>query len=125
MVSALGGPADFVERAAKYLPQAPVQRAVLAERGGWVAAMATRDIGLLVIELGGGRRVASDRIDHRVGLSGVLGVARRVEAGDVLATVHAADEPDAAMACRRLQQSIGIVDRPVAVHGVVLSRVDG
>ena len=42
-------------------------------------AKATRDIGLAVVELGGGRRRASDRIDHRVGFSDVrlAGPARR------------------------------------------------
>ena len=79
MVAALGGPTDFCERAAHYLPTAPVQQPVLARQAGWVCAMATRDIGLAVIELGGGRRRASDRIDHRVGFSDFvsLGSARR------------------------------------------------
>ncbi len=38
MVAALGGPADFCERAAHYLPTAPVQQAVLARHAGWVCA---------------------------------------------------------------------------------------
>ena len=36
MVAALGGPADFCERAAHYLPAAPVQRDVPALQAGWV-----------------------------------------------------------------------------------------
>ncbi|HWH82773.1 MAG TPA: thymidine phosphorylase, partial [Burkholderiaceae bacterium] len=46
MVAALGGPADFVERPQHYLAAAPVQRALRAPRAGWVAAHATREIGL-------------------------------------------------------------------------------
>jgi len=51
--------------------------------------MATREIGLLVIELGGGLRQAADAIDHRVGFSEVVALGTRVRAGDPLAVVHA------------------------------------
>ncbi len=119
MVAALGGPADFVERAADYLPMATVRRAVVAARSGWVHAVATRDIGLLVIELGGGRRQASDTIDHRVGFTDVVGLGARVEAGDQLAMVHAADEAAAEMAGERLTTLIEVVDQPPAVVGAV------
>jgi thymidine phosphorylase len=54
--------------------------------------MATREIGLQVIALGGGRRVASDAVDARVGFSQVAQRGQRVEAGDVLAWVHASNE---------------------------------
>ena len=121
MVAALGGPIDFVERAAAYLPTAKVQRALCATRGGWVGGMATREIGLLVVELGGGRRRASDAVDPRVGLGEVAAVGRRVEAGDLLARVHAADEASAAAACKKLATLIDMVDvapptRPVLVE---------
>jgi thymidine phosphorylase len=108
MVAALGGPADFCERAASYLPCAPVQRDVPALQAGWVQAKATRDIGLAVVELGGGRRRASDRIDHRVGFSGVVSLGQRIERGQPLARVHAADAAAASAAMARLQECIRI-----------------
>lgn len=58
MVAGLGGPVDLVEHPARYLPAAPAQQVVLAPRTGYLSRMATRDIGLLVLSLGGGRRVA-------------------------------------------------------------------
>src|SRR5258706_8616084 len=45
MVSALGGESDFIERAARRLPAAPVQRALLAPRAGWIHRVATRELG--------------------------------------------------------------------------------
>ena len=68
MVSALGGAGDFVAQAATRLPSAPVERALPAPRSGWVQRVATRDIGLASIELGGGRHKAEDTVDPRVGL---------------------------------------------------------
>ena len=86
MVAALGGPADLLERPAKHLPAAPVVRAV--RRDGPVSGIATREIGLAVIGLGGGRTRPEDGIDPRVGFTDL---ARPGEAGDLLGVVHAAD----------------------------------
>jgi len=123
MVAALGGPVDFVERADAYLPIAPVRRAVLATRSGHVCGTATREIGLLVVELGGGRRQASDAVDHRVGLSEVIALGRRIEVGEPLAVVHAADEASAAAACARLAGLIEIGEIASPIAPVLISRV--
>lgn len=69
MICALGGPADFADRPNHYLPHAPVQLPVTAPRSGWISGMATRDIGLAVVELGSGRRKASDTVDASVGFT--------------------------------------------------------
>ena len=92
MVAALGGPADFVERADSILPSAPVQLALEAPRAGWVHAVATREIGLACIELDGGRHMESDVIDPRVGFTQVAAPGDRVEKGAPLAIIHAASE---------------------------------
>ncbi|MEP6970908.1 MAG: thymidine phosphorylase, partial [Betaproteobacteria bacterium] len=124
MVAALGGPADFVERPAQYLVAAPVSCPVPAARDGWICQVATRDIGLLVIELGGGRRQAADRIDHRVGFSEVQGIGVRVRSGDPLAIVHAADDSAAQLAAGKLAQLITLSDAPTAEQRGLITRLD-
>src|SRR5258708_11766142 len=62
MVSALGGESDFAEHAAARLPAAPVQRPLLAARSGWVHRVATPDLGLACIELGGGPHPPQDTV---------------------------------------------------------------
>ncbi len=123
MVAALGGPTDLCERAPQILPAAPVQRDVPALHAGWVHAKATRDIGLAVVELGGGRRRASDAVDHRVGFSDVVSLGQRVERGEPLARVHAADEAAAAAALARLQQCIRIGDAPPPPAPLLIARL--
>jgi len=108
MVTALGGPADFVERPTHYLASAPVTLAVPAPRSGFVSSMATRDIGLAVVELGGGRRLASDTVDPRVGFSDVVQIGQAVQAGEPLAMVHAADDASAERARQSLLTLIHI-----------------
>ncbi len=92
MVSALGGPADFIENCDRHLPKAPIIRVVHAAKSGQVTSIDTRALGLAVIELGGGRRVAADKIDHAVGLTGLAGKAAKVDKSTPLAIIHARDE---------------------------------
>jgi len=95
MVTALGGPADFVERWRDRLPAAPVQRQVTASESGHVAAIDGEALGLAVVTLGGGRRVGGDRINPAVGLWGLVPLGAAVAPGDPLAVIHAASEADA------------------------------
>ncbi|MBT3068404.1 thymidine phosphorylase [Rhodoferax sp. U11-2br] len=110
MVAALGGPADFVDRPTHYLASAPVTLAVPAPRSGFVTSMATRDIGLAVVELGGGRRLASDTVDPRVGFTDFAQIGQAAQAGEPLALVHAADVASAERARASLLSLIHIGD---------------
>jgi thymidine phosphorylase len=123
MVAALGGPADFAERPAHYLPVAPVQLPVAAPRSGFVTRMATRDIGLAVVELGGGRRKATDTVDARVGFTQFVQVGQAVQACEPLAVVHAADQASAERAKQALLTFIDIGDAPVVPSPVLASRI--
>lgn len=95
MVVALGGPSDLLENPDKYLVDAPVVVDCTATESGTVAGMQTRDIGLAVVELGGGRHRAEDTIDHSVGLSHICCIGDKVDQGDVLCRVHAKTREDA------------------------------
>jgi thymidine phosphorylase len=124
MIFALGGPADLVDQPHHYLAAAPVQRVIPAARSGWVTGMATRDIGLLIVELGGGRRKASDHIDARVGFSQFAQIGQPVQAGEPLAVVHAADKAAADHARAALLTLIEISDEPISLAPVMVQRVD-
>ena len=112
MVSLLGGPNDLLENADKYLRRAPVIKALLASRTGFVATIDTRNVGLAVVALGGGRMRAADTIDADVGLTDIVSIGQRVVVGEVLATVHARTEASANGALQALEQAIIISDAP-------------
>ena len=86
--------------------------------------MATRDIGLIVVELGGGRRRAQDAIDPSVGLTAMVNVGQQVMRGEPLAYVHAADPEAAARAAGHLAQAIEIGAVRPSSTPVVITRVD-
>ena len=112
MVAALGGPTDLLERPQAYLPQAPVQRPVLAVGDGYVAALDVRALGQAVVDLGGGRTHPGQALDHAVGLAAVVGRGGRIEPGQPLAIVHARCEADAQVAVDAVRRAYTIEAAP-------------
>jgi len=123
MVAELGGPSDFVERPNNYLPTAPVTLEVFAQRDGVVVGVATRDLGMCVVRLGGGRTNAGQGIDHAVGLAEVAGIGDAVSAERPLAVVHARDEAAAARAAAGLLAAFEVGDADPDVGSVVYERI--
>ena len=108
MCVALGGPADFVRDSAKYLPKAPVTRAVHA--AGYLQAVDVRAVGNAIIELGGGRREVGQVLDLSVGFSAAAPIGTKLDKNRPLAIVHAASESDAGNAGNRLLAACTIGD---------------
>lgn len=125
MVAALGGPHDLVERSAHHLPAAPHVRVVTAEAAGFVTGVATRDLGLAVIGLGGGRTRPQDAIDPSVGLTGLRRAGARIECGEPLATIHARDAGSADRAEAVLRAAYRIGDAAPAETPAILERIAG
>jgi pyrimidine-nucleoside phosphorylase len=114
-IAAQGGDADEAA-----LAQAPVVREVLADRAGAVARLGAVRIGNAALHLGAGRRTKADTIDHAVGI-----VCRRkrgdaVEAGEVLAEVHARDEATAETAAHEVAAAYELADSAPPTHSVLL-----
>jgi thymidine phosphorylase len=100
MTSALGGPADFVENYAQYMPNAPIVRDVHAD--GVLVAVDTRAVGNAIIELGGGRHEVGEKLDLSVGFTNVAPIGTLLDSNRPLAVVHAATAEDADIAEKNL-----------------------
>jgi thymidine phosphorylase len=109
MVVGLGGPSDILEHPEKHLAQAPVIRPCHAEESGIVRVMDTRAIGMAVVALGGGRTRPGDGIDHRVGLTQIVGLGEELGPDHPIALVHAADEASAEAAMKTLRRAVRLV----------------
>lgn len=120
MVSALGGPADLVENPARHCLAAPVIRPVRSPPGGIVSRIETREIGLAVIGLGGGRTRPQDEIDPAVGFSAL---ARPGDAADLLGVVHARSEADADAAEAALREAYIVGPETPAVGPEIRARI--
>ena len=123
MVQILGGPGDFLDRPERHLRQAPIEIPVLAERDGWIAGCDARDIGLLVIDLGGGRRHPADLVDHRVGFDRLLPIGSQITSGDMIAMVHAADRESGERAAAAIAANYRIADEAPELRPIIVSRI--
>jgi thymidine phosphorylase len=83
-----------------------------APRSGWIAALDAREVGLASVELGAGRSRVGQAIDPAVGFEVEARPGDRVEEGQPLVRVHAADEGDLEGARRRLERAVRITDEP-------------
>jgi thymidine phosphorylase len=125
MVAALGGPADLLEAPERHLPRAPVAAAALAGREGFVTAVDVRAVGMVVVELGGGRHFEAEGIDHAVGLSEVAAPGEHVGVDDrPLAIVHARDPDAAQRAAARLSEAFTIGDAAPEETPIVHERLE-
>ncbi|MEH0666701.1 thymidine phosphorylase [Vibrio scophthalmi] len=108
MVAGLGGPADFVENYDQYLEKADIIKPVYAQESGVVSAMDTRAIGMAVVAMGGGRRVASDKIDYAVGFDQFIRLGEIASSEQPLAVIHARNEAQWEEAAQALRSAIKI-----------------
>jgi pyrimidine-nucleoside phosphorylase len=102
------------------LPVAPVLREVIAPRAGYVRRLGATAVGVAALHLGAGRASKEDEIDHAVGVVCHRKRGEAVEDGEVLAEVHAHDEPSAAAAVEEALAAYEIGDEAPAAHPLVL-----
>ncbi|OJD30573.1 thymidine phosphorylase [Diplodia corticola] len=124
MVEALGGPADFMDDPAKYLPKAPVVVQVFADQDGVVEDVDTRSVGLAVVALGGGRRRPQDDVDPAVGFTKLAFPGEQVGTeSKPIGVVHAQSEQQAKDAATALKAAYRIGAKAKAEREVVLMRL--
>ncbi len=122
MVAAQGGDVAVVEASSK-LPQAAISREVKATATGYVADLDADALGRTVLKLGAGRQVASDSVDHGVGISELVERGSAVTPGMPLARIHAADEEAWQQAAREVLEAITLAEEPPEALPLVLQRI--
>ena len=80
------------------LPAAPVVRQVAAPESGYVHELRAREVAITAMELGAGRELAGEPVDHAVGVVCLRKRGEEVASGEPLAEIHARDEAAAAKA---------------------------
>ncbi len=105
------------------LPAAPAVVAAAPDRAGFVERIDVRAVGMAVVELGGGRARAADRIDPAVGFTRLAALGAEVSPSAPLALVHARDEAHARAAATRLRAAYRIGDAPPAPSDPIVARI--
>ena len=123
MVTALGGPADFTEKYSSYLPRAAIVRPVFAPTTGYVQSMNTRNIGLSIIELKGGRTHPDQKLDYATGFSAFCQIGDYIDAQKPLAFIHAQTEDQFNRAREDLLKNIQIGENAPAITDPVIEKI--
>jgi thymidine phosphorylase len=105
MIAAQGGDARVTENL-NHLPHAKFAEPLLAAEAGHVTDVDAMAIALAALRLGAGRARAEDRVDHAVGISGLVKIGEHVNRGAPLCVIHANDETSLAEAKARVAQAI-------------------
>ncbi|MBU2114930.1 MAG: thymidine phosphorylase, partial [Gammaproteobacteria bacterium] len=119
MVSALGGPADLIEKPSQYLAVAPVVQDITAPQTGYLQYQDTVGLGMAVVRLGGGRSHPSQQIDPAVGFSHIVAAGSEVKQGEIIAKVHAANTDAAKLATAEYLQALVIQPEVAAAFPLV------
>ena len=114
MVHALGGPSDILSSHEKHLKINAIKKDIFSTKSGWVEKIKTRDLGLILIELGGGRKQATDKINFNVGYSNVLRVGHKVDPSLPLLSVYTKSEEDHENVRKKIQDCFIITDSEVS-----------
>ena len=111
MVAALGGPKDILTSFNNKALKASYKEDIFCLTKGIVKSINTRKLGMLLIELGGGRKQISDKVDFSVGLEGVVDVGSKVDTKTPLLTVHAKSKDSIDKIKKQIQGCFNIVNQ--------------
>ncbi len=90
------------------IPLAPQRKSWVAKKSGYLVKMNTESLGRILIELGGGRKRASDPIDPTVGLTFHHKLGNKIKSGEPLVTLYAKEETQLEPILEELTRAIEI-----------------
>jgi pyrimidine-nucleoside phosphorylase len=122
IIAAQGGDPGVIDDPGR-LPQARHVRPVPAPAGGIVHRVDAMGIALAALHLGAGRARASDPVDPAVGVTALVKVGERVEAGSPLCLLHANDASRLDDAATRVTEAVRLGDGPAVREPVVAERL--
>ncbi|HEY8279910.1 MAG TPA: thymidine phosphorylase [Bdellovibrionota bacterium] len=120
IVSLQGGDTEAVDHG---LPLAAKKVPFVAAKKGSIRAMDGEQIGYALIELGGGRRKVTDKVDMGVGFWFEKEVGDNVKKDDVIAQIYAKDLKSAESARKMLEEAVEIGAEPSTKPKLILQRI--
>ena len=113
MTSALGGPKNILSTYETDLRNESKARDIFSDKEGWIEKIHTRELGLILIELGGGRKQVSDKINYGVGYDSVISVGEKIDSTKPLLQLHSNPEDDSKELEERIKDCFTISDKEI------------
>jgi pyrimidine-nucleoside phosphorylase len=103
---------------------APLMVQLKAPTSGFVSQCDARVLGEVIRDLGGGRFTKESGINYDVGVDAIAKPGEVIQAGGLLARVHAADRAQVEAACARLKTAFGISAQPPIAEPLIAEIID-
>lgn len=125
MIEAQGGDSSVLLNPSWGLTESEI--CVKAQNTGWISRIQTRNLGNIVVQLGGGRLVKNAPIDPLVGLRLHVKLGSKVSIGDPLVTVYykSTEKDFATEIAKGMHANFIISDQASHSHSVILGEVGG
>jgi thymidine phosphorylase len=120
----MGGPTGFVDDWSRYLPEAPVILEVFAPKEGYISGWDSEALGLCTVNLGGGRRVETDKINPSVGLSDISAIGTCIDKSKPIARIHAARFEAADLAAKQVLGAMKISNDTPTKQNLILEKIE-
>ena len=114
MVTALGCASNILSSYKDQLEINAFKKDICIKQSGYVQKIKTRDLGLVLIELGGGRKQVTDKINFNVGYDNVLRVGDKVDGSTPLLTLYYHSDKDFENVSKKIEECFLISDKEVS-----------
>ena len=121
MVRAQAGDPNVLLSSAR-LPLAPQKTLWKVKKKGFLVKINTETIGKILVELGGGRKKASDRIDPGVGLAFHKKLGQELKTGEPMVTVYSQKDADLVLLENLFWESVQISNLRKPVPKLILGQ---
>lgn len=123
MACSLGADVSVVENFSTKGPRAPFVEPVYATKEGYVSAMDTRQIGLGVILLGGGRTHPEQKINYTTGFTSFCQIGDKVDKNTPLCYIHTEDKDNIKEISTLIKNAITISEIKPAINSAILRKI--
>ena len=111
MVASQGGQKNILMSYKKCLPKKEIRVPVFSSKEGFINSIDTKRLGILLIKLGGGRKIPSDIIDYGVGFSQICSINNFIDKKTPLLLMHVDTEEVALEMSKDIQECFLISDK--------------
>jgi pyrimidine-nucleoside phosphorylase len=95
-----------------------------AEKNGYISKINAYEVGMAVVDIGGGRKKKEDIIDHSAGFMFHKKVEDKITRGEAILTIYGSNDKSIPGAIERLKKAISISKEKVSSPGMILHLID-
>jgi pyrimidine-nucleoside phosphorylase len=114
-----GGDQTICDDPEKLFDASVVQVQIKADRSGFVSTIDTLAIGNALVDLGGGRRLAGDGIDHAIGYECIAPLGREVREGDTVGVLFCRSEAAATRPAQKITLAYSVAAEPPDLRNLI------